>query len=66
MTDTQAKPADRKVEARVLLDTDGFACNQLISGSDAERGIAAGWADGHPDAIAFAKRAARKAARSDD
>jgi hypothetical protein len=59
-------PARRKIdmakaEARVLLDHDGFKINQVVSGADAERGVAEGWADGDPAAVKYAKGLAKEA-----
>ena len=47
-------------EARVLNDHDGFKCDQIVTGADAERGVSEGWADGHPDAVAYAKKLAKE------
>ena len=45
----------KATEARVLLDHDGFKCDQVVTGADAARGVAEGWADGDAAAVAYAK-----------
>lgn len=45
----------KATEARVLLDHDGFKINSIVSGDDAARGVAEGWADADPSAVAYAK-----------
>jgi hypothetical protein len=52
-----------KMRARVLLDHDGFAVNQIVEGADAERGHREGWADPHPSAVAYARKLASRKAR---
>jgi hypothetical protein len=59
--DKAAKAARR---ARVLHDHDGFAINSIVSGEDATRGVAEGWADGHPSAVKYAEKLARLAKRA--
>ena len=56
-----AKPATK---ARVLVDTGDHKVNSVISGAEAAAAIAAGWADGHPSAVAQADKQARQAARA--
>lgn len=45
------------IEARILLDQGDWRVNDvaLLTASELKVGIAAGWADNHPDAIAYAR-----------
>jgi hypothetical protein len=53
-------------EARVLLNHDGFKINSIISGDDAARGVAEGWADADPAAVAHAKSVSVDAPSSEE
>lgn len=59
MTDTAKKP----VEARVILDHGEHKIDDLIAGAEAEAAVAAGHADDHPSAVAYAKKLARRKSR---
>lgn len=53
---TQKKAeATEKAEARVLVATDDYAVDDIITGKAADVAVAAGWADDHPSAVAYAK-----------
>lgn len=47
--------AAKMVEARVLQTGYGYPVNAVISGKEAKAAIKAGWADGDPDAVTYAK-----------
>lgn len=51
------KKAPKK--ARVLVDHVEFRVNDIVSGDDAAAGVAAGWADGDPAAVAYAEKLAK-------
>lgn len=60
--------ADEKkaAKARVLVATGGHQVDDILGGADAEAAIEAGWADGHPSAVAYAERQARKRRSADE
>jgi hypothetical protein len=51
-------------KARVILDHGERKIDDVISGPEAEAAIAAGHADGHPTAVAYAEKLARRKARA--
>jgi hypothetical protein len=59
-----AEEAKAPAKARVLVDHDGFTVDQIITGEDAARGHAEGWADGHPTAVKHAEKIARQKRRA--
>ncbi len=52
-------------KARVLVDHAEFRVNDIVSGDDAAAGIAAGWADGDPAAIAYAEKLRHQSQRDE-
>jgi hypothetical protein len=55
---------DAPKKARVIIDHGDRKIDDLISGPEAEAAIAAGHADGHPSAVAYAEKLARRKARA--
>jgi hypothetical protein len=51
-------------KARVLVDHDGHKVDTIVTGEDAARGVAEGWADGHASAVKYAEKLARQAKRA--
>lgn len=50
--------AKRSVKARVLVDHDEHKVDDIIEGAAAEAAVAAGHADDHPSAVAYAQKLA--------
>lgn len=51
---------EKKIKARVLVDTGEHKCNDIISGAEAEAAVADGWADSNPAAVAYAEKLRRQ------
>jgi hypothetical protein len=68
LDDAEAAAQAKPVKVRVLVDHQGHKCDDVVtlSADDAEAAAAAGWADAHPSAVAFAEKEKRKKAQADD
>lgn len=58
------KAAAEMVEVRLLIEKDGVPSGSLFSvpASEVAAAVAGGWADDHPDAVAYAKATAAEGA----
>lgn len=68
LDDAESAQKAKGVKVRVLVDHQGHRCDDVVtlSPDEAEAATAAGWADAHPSAVAFAEKEKRKKAQADD